>query len=67
MQEMDWNSVFAPTVRCTPHRLIIALAAHHDYELEQLDVVTAFLKADVISAVYMYQTQGSYKTGKNGG
>ena len=66
MQEMDWNSVFAPTLRYTSLRVILALAAYHDYEIEQMDVITAFLNADVVSEVYMEQPQG-YKTTKDGG
>ncbi len=58
MQAMDWNSVFTPTVRYTTLRAILALAAHHDYEIEQMDVVTAFLNADVVSKVYMEQPAG---------
>jgi hypothetical protein len=53
MQEMDWNSVFTHTLRYTAMRVILALAAYHDYEIEQMDVVTAFLNADVVSKIYM--------------
>ncbi len=53
MQAMDWNSVVAPIVRYTTLRAILALDAHHDYEIEQMDVVTAFLNAYVVSEVYM--------------
>jgi hypothetical protein len=58
MQAMDWNSVFAPTVKYTTLRAILALAAHHDYEIKQMDVVTTFLNADVVSEVYMEQLVG---------
>ncbi len=62
MHDLDWNSVFAPTVRYTTLRVILALAAHHDYEIEQMDVVTFFLNADVVSEVYMEQPLGFVKT-----
>ena len=55
MHEMDWNSVFAPTLRYTSMRVILADAAYHDYEIEQMDVATAFLNADVVSKIYMEQ------------
>ena len=58
MQTMDWNSVFAPTVRYTTLRAILALDAHHDYKIEEMDVVTASLNADVVSEVYMEQPVG---------
>ena len=34
MHEMVWNSVFAPTLRHTSLRVILALAAYHDYEIK---------------------------------
>jgi hypothetical protein len=34
MQETNWTFVFAPTLRYTSLRVILALAAHHDYEIE---------------------------------
>jgi hypothetical protein len=58
MQGMDWNYVFAPTVRYTTLRAILAHLAHHDYEIEQMDVVTTLLNADVVSEVYMEQPLG---------
>ncbi len=67
MQEMNWTSVFAPTLRYTSLRVILALASHHDYEIEQMGVVTAFLNANVVSEIYMDQPQGFRKTAKDGG
>jgi hypothetical protein len=48
MLKTNWTSVFAPTVRYTSLRVILALAANHDYEIEQMDVVTSFLNANVV-------------------
>jgi hypothetical protein len=67
MQEMNWTSVFAPTQRYTSLRVILALAAYHDYEIEQMDVVTAFLNANVVSEIYVDQPQGFQKTATNDG
>ncbi len=64
---MDWHSVFAPTLRYTSLRVILALVAYHDYEIEQMSVVTAFLNADVVSNIYMDQPQGFKNISKNGG
>ncbi len=49
--------MFASTLRYTSLLVILALAAYHDYEIEEMDVVTAFLNADVVSKVYMEQPQ----------
>ncbi len=32
-QQPDWNSVFAPIVRYTSLRIILALASHNDWEI----------------------------------
>ena len=66
MQEMDWNSVFAPSLRYTSLRVILALASYHDYEIEQMDVVIVFLDADVVFTIYMEQPQGFKRTSKDG-
>nr|GEY64373.1 retrovirus-related Pol polyprotein from transposon TNT 1-94 [Tanacetum cinerariifolium] len=42
---IDYNEVFSPVVRHTSIRVILALTICKDYELEQLDVKTAFLHA----------------------
>jgi hypothetical protein len=62
MQDLDYASVFAPTVRYTTLRALLALACHHDLEIEQMDVITAFLNADVISDVYMEQPEGYHRS-----
>ena len=48
-------------------RVILAIAAYHDNEIEQMDVVIAFLNADVVSKIYMEQPQGFKRTSKDGG
>jgi histone deacetylase 1/2 len=58
MQSVDYSSVFAPTVRYTTLRVLLALACHHDLEIEQMDVVSAFLHADVVSDIYIEQSEG---------
>jgi hypothetical protein len=65
-QEPDWNSVFAPTVRYTSLRVILAIACINDWEIEQMDVVSAFLNADVESEIYMEQPQGYVAYGDKG-
>jgi hypothetical protein len=53
MQHVDYVSVFAPTVRYTTLRVLLALVCHHDIEIEQMDVVSAFLHVGVVSDIYM--------------
>jgi len=54
-----YTETFAPTVKFSTIRVILALAEFHDWEVEQLDVVTTFLSAELKEKVYMRQPEGS--------
>jgi hypothetical protein len=43
----------------------LALAAYNDWEVEQLDVVAAFLGADIEEEIYMRQPEGFRHTDIN--
>ncbi|GJY62567.1 retrotransposon protein, putative, ty1-copia subclass [Tanacetum coccineum] len=51
-------SFVCPVVRHTSIRVILALTACKDYELEQLDVKTAFLHGNLEEVIYMKQPPG---------
>ncbi|GJT45799.1 retrotransposon protein, putative, ty1-copia subclass [Tanacetum coccineum] len=55
---IDQNEVFSLVVRHTSIRVILALTACKDYELEQLDVKTAFLHGNLEEMIYMRQPPG---------
>ncbi|GJV21539.1 retrotransposon protein, putative, ty1-copia subclass [Tanacetum coccineum] len=55
---IDYNEVFSPVVRHTSIRVILALTACKDYELEQLDVKTTFLHGNLEEVIYMRQPPG---------
>nr|GEW34573.1 retrotransposon protein, putative, Ty1-copia subclass [Tanacetum cinerariifolium] len=55
---IDYNEVFSPVVRHTSIRVILSLTAYEDYELEQLDVKTAFLHGNLEKTIYMRQPPG---------
>ncbi|GJZ77014.1 retrovirus-related pol polyprotein from transposon TNT 1-94 [Tanacetum coccineum] len=59
---IDYNEVFSPVVQHTCIRVILALTACKNYELEQLDVNTAFLHGNLEEVIYMKQPPG-YKQG----
>jgi hypothetical protein len=63
---VDYHETFAPTMRVTFIRTLLALAAYTDWEVEQLDVVTAFLEADIKKEICMKQTERLRHTGING-
>ncbi|GJW41011.1 retrotransposon protein, putative, ty1-copia subclass [Tanacetum coccineum] len=50
---IDYNEVFSPVVRHTSIRVILALTACKDYELEQFDVKMAFLHRNLEEVIYM--------------
>jgi hypothetical protein len=55
---VDYHETFAPTVRVISILTLLALAAYSDWEVEQFDMVTAFLEADVEEEIYMRQPEG---------
>jgi hypothetical protein len=55
---IDYNETFAPVVRYKSLRMILVIATVFNYELTQMDVVTAFLNALVDEDVYMRVPEG---------
>jgi hypothetical protein len=51
--EVDYNETFAPTLRYTTLKVMLSLACSLYLEIEQFDVVTAFLNADVGEDIYI--------------
>ena len=61
----EYDKIFAPVVRHTSIRILLALVAIYDLELEQLDVKTAFLHGDLDEDIYMEQPEGFVVEGKS--
>jgi len=55
---IDFNETFSPVAHLTSVRLIFALAASLKLTLRQLDVVGAFLQAELQEEIYMRQPEG---------
>ena len=55
---IDYDETFSPVAMLKSIRIILAIAAFHDYEIWQMDVKTAFLNGFLKEDVYMTQPQG---------
>ena len=62
---IDYNETFASVVKPMSYKAIFAIAAALDWELEQMDVKTAFLYGDVEEDIYVMQPTGFEVEGKS--
>jgi hypothetical protein len=60
----DYNETFSPVSCKDSLRIIMALLAHYDLELHQMDVKTTFPNGDFEKKVYMAQPKGFVEKGK---
>jgi uncharacterized protein with von Willebrand factor type A (vWA) domain len=61
---IDYNETFSPVSCKDSFRIIMALVAHYNLELHQMDMKTAFLNGDVDEIVYVAQPKGFVMEGK---
>jgi hypothetical protein len=62
---IDYDETFAAVVRAVTFRVLLTLAAHYDWEIEQMDVVTAFLNPTIDVELYMELPTGYAQNGKH--
>lgn len=62
---IDSSDTFNPVTKMVTVRSVLALAAIHDWELFQMDVVTAVLQGDLHEEVYMDTPKGFRNQGGN--
>ena len=62
-QGIDFSETFASVVRQKTYRVLFALAAIHDWEIEQMDVKTAFLYGPIDTEVFVELPTGFTKDG----
>ncbi|KAK8993390.1 hypothetical protein V6N11_033491 [Hibiscus sabdariffa] len=55
---VDYDETFSPVAMFTSIRILLVVAAFHDYEIWQMDVKTAFLNGKLEEDVYMTQSEG---------
>lgn len=56
--ELDYSETFSPVIRYGSIRYLIALAAAHHFQIDQMDAVTAFLQGDLEEDIYISQPEG---------
>jgi len=61
---IDYNETFSPVSSKDSFRIIMALVAHFDLELHEMDVKIVFLNGDLEERVYMAQRKGFVVTCK---
>ncbi|KAL9273839.1 Retrovirus-related Pol polyprotein from transposon TNT 1-94-like protein, partial [Drosera capensis] len=54
---IDFKETFSPVSSKDSFRIIMALVAHFDLKLHQMDVKTAFLNGDIEETIYMQQPE----------
>lgn len=58
IEGIDYDETFSPVAKFQSIRILLAIAAFHDYEIWQMDVKTAFLNGVLDEDVYMVQPDG---------
>ena len=61
---VDYQETFAPVVKHTALRTVLAVVAALDLEMLQLDIKTAFLYGELDEEIYMDQPEGFIKSGR---
>jgi hypothetical protein len=57
-QGIDYHETFSPVVKFSSLRFLLALAAQHDWEIEQVDFTTAFLNGHLDEEIYLEVPEG---------
>jgi hypothetical protein len=63
---VDYLDTFAPVAKLATIRALFAISAVEDLEMDQMDVVAAFLASELDEYMYMEQPEGFERYGKDG-
>ena len=55
---IDFEETYAPTVRYDTLRLLFAIATIEDWEIHQMDAISAYLAGELKENIYMYLPEG---------
>ncbi|KAL6348287.1 hypothetical protein AAG906_005584 [Vitis piasezkii] len=56
-EDIDYKETFSPVLSKDSFRIIMALVAHYDLELHQMNVKTTFLNGNIDETIYMVQSE----------
>lgn len=62
----NYDEIFAPVVKQTTFRSLLAIASYRKMKVRHIDVKTAFLYGELDSDIYLKQPEGFVVTGKEG-
>jgi hypothetical protein len=62
---LDYYETFASVVKPMSYKLLFAIAAANDLEIEQMDVKTAFLYGNIDTEIYVEQPEGMGAVGES--
>ncbi|XP_077217964.1 uncharacterized protein LOC143852464 [Tasmannia lanceolata] len=55
---IDYEKTFSPVAMLKSIRILLAISAHYDYKIWQMDVKTAFLNGNIREDIYIIQSEG---------
>jgi hypothetical protein len=64
VENVDYKEIFSPVMKFTSLRTILAIATKENWDIEQMDVTTAFLNGDLEEDLYLEQPKGQEVKGK---
>jgi len=64
VEGIDFDELFSPVVRYETARLLLAVAALEDLDIQSIDIKTAYLYSDLDEKIYMEQPEGFKLPGK---
>jgi hypothetical protein len=63
---LDYSETFVPTTNMTTIRTILAIATHHNWEIHQMDIKSAYLNVELKDTIYMRALPGYLKVQDEG-
>jgi hypothetical protein len=59
IEGLDYDETFAPVVKFTSIRILLAITTHNNLEIHQIDIKTAFLNGELKEEIYLKPPLGA--------